>query len=90
MYYAGLLLSYHLERQDRIFTIRTHYIRWSLHTGNIEYEPEVFPGRVRRISAPKIVFLLFSSGKIIIAGETNVDDVTKGVEIQRKTQYCRQ
>jgi transcription initiation factor TFIID TATA-box-binding protein len=35
----------------------------------VEYEPEVFPGLVWRISDQKIVFLLFSSGKIIITGE---------------------
>jgi transcription initiation factor TFIID TATA-box-binding protein len=53
-------------------------------TENIEYEPEVFPGLVCRISDPKIVFLLFSSGKTIITGGTNMDDVTKGVEILKK------
>jgi len=51
---------------------------------NIEYEPEVFPGLVCRISDPKIVFLLFSSGKIIITGGTNMDDIEKGVEILKK------
>ena len=51
---------------------------------NLEYEPEVFPGLVCRISDPKIVFLLFSSGKIIITGGTNMDDVEKGVEILKK------
>ncbi len=53
-------------------------------TENIEYEPEVFPGLVCRISDPKIVFLLFSSGKIIITVGTNMDDVEKGVEILKK------
>ena len=51
---------------------------------NIEYEPEVFPGLVCRISDPKIVFLLFSSGKTIITGGTNMDDVKRGVEILKK------
>ena len=53
-------------------------------TENIEYEPEVFPGLVCRISDPEIVFLLFSSGKIIITGGTNMDDITKGVAILKK------
>jgi transcription initiation factor TFIID TATA-box-binding protein len=51
---------------------------------NIEYEPEVFPGLVCRISDPKLVFLLFSSGKTIITGGTNMEDVKRGVEILKK------
>ena len=51
---------------------------------DVEYEPEVFPGLVCRISEPKIVFLLFSSGKIIITGGTNMDDVKKGLDILKE------
>jgi transcription initiation factor TFIID TATA-box-binding protein len=51
---------------------------------NIEYEPEVFPGLVCRITDPKVVFLLFSSGKTIITGGTNMEDVERGVEILKK------
>jgi transcription initiation factor TFIID TATA-box-binding protein len=51
---------------------------------NIEYEPEVFPGLVCRITDPKVVFLLFSSGKTIITGGTNMKDVERSVEILRK------
>ncbi|MEI6293149.1 MAG: TATA-box-binding protein, partial [Methanomicrobiales archaeon] len=39
---------------------------------NIEYEPEQFPGLVYRIKDPKIVVLIFSSGKIILAGGKNL------------------
>ena len=35
-----------------------------MYSKNIEYEPEVFPGLVCRISGPHIEFILFSSGKI--------------------------
>jgi transcription initiation factor TFIID TATA-box-binding protein len=51
---------------------------------NIEYEPEVFPGLVCRISDPKLVFLLFSSGKTIITGGTNMDDVKRGVGVFKR------
>ena len=34
----------------------------------VEYEPEQFPGLVYRINDPKVVILLFGSGKIVIAG----------------------
>jgi transcription initiation factor TFIID TATA-box-binding protein len=51
---------------------------------NVEYEPEVFPGLVCRISDPKLVFLLFSSGKTIITGGTNMDDVRRGVGVFKR------
>ncbi len=47
----------------------------------IEYEPEQFPGLVYRIRDPKIVALLFSSGKIILTGGKNLDDVKKGLDV---------
>jgi len=51
----------------------------SLRLESIEYEPEVFPGLVYRIPDPKIVALLFSSGKLILTGGTNMEDVEKGL-----------
>jgi transcription initiation factor TFIID TATA-box-binding protein len=46
----------------------------------IEYEPEQFPGLVYRIKDPKIVALLFSSGKIILTGGKNLDSVRRGLD----------
>jgi transcription initiation factor TFIID TATA-box-binding protein len=46
----------------------------------IEYEPEQFPGLVYRYKDPKIVALLFSSGKIILTGGKNLDDVKRGLD----------
>jgi transcription initiation factor TFIID TATA-box-binding protein len=47
---------------------------------NVEYEPEQFPGLVYRMQEPKVVMLLFSSGKIVCAGSRKVDDVSIAVE----------
>lgn len=47
----------------------------------VEYEPEGFPGLVCRIRDPRIVFLLFSSGKISITIGKTMDDVTAGLDI---------
>ncbi len=47
---------------------------------NIEYEPEQFPGLVYRIKDPKIVALLFSSGKIILTGGKNMEDIKRGLK----------
>lgn len=42
---------------------------------NIEYEPEQFPGLVYRVFNPKLVILLFSSGKLVITGGKKLEDV---------------
>lgn len=52
----------------------------TLNLENIEYEPEQFPGLVYRIEDPKIVALLFSSGKIILTGGKNVEDIKRGLD----------
>jgi transcription initiation factor TFIID TATA-box-binding protein len=41
------------------------------------YEPDLFPGLVFRTCAPKIVFLVFRSGKIVITGSRCREDVEK-------------
>ncbi|MDD3136735.1 MAG: TATA-box-binding protein [Methanoregula sp.] len=53
----------------------------TLNLENIEYEPEQFPGLVYRIRDPKIVALLFSSGKIILTGGKNITDIKKGLDV---------
>ena len=53
----------------------------TLNVENVEYEPEQFPGLVYRIKDPRIVVLIFSSGKIILTGGRNLEDVRKGLEI---------
>ncbi len=52
----------------------------TLNLENIEYEPEQFPGLVYRIKDPKIVALLFSSGKIILTGGKNMEDIKRGLD----------
>ncbi|MFH0966716.1 MAG: TATA-box-binding protein [Methanobacteriota archaeon] len=45
----------------------------------IEYEPEQFPGLVYRLDDPKVVVLLFGSGKLIITGGKVPDDARRAV-----------
>jgi len=47
---------------------------------NIEYEPEQFPGLVYRLSNPRVVVLIFGSGKMVVTGGKNPDDAVKAVE----------
>jgi transcription initiation factor TFIID TATA-box-binding protein len=35
---------------------------------NVMYEPEQFPGLIYRMTEPKVVLLLFASGKLVITG----------------------
>jgi transcription initiation factor TFIID TATA-box-binding protein len=53
----------------------------TLNVENIEYEPEQFPGLVYRIQDPKIVVLIFSSGKIILTGGKNIEDIKRGLDV---------
>jgi len=47
---------------------------------NIEYEPEQFPGLVYRLSTPKVVMLLFGSGKLVVTGGKKPADAEAAVE----------
>jgi len=46
----------------------------------VEYEPEQFPGLVYRIDDPKVVALIFGSGKIVLTGARNTDDIEAAVK----------
>ena len=43
------------------------------------YEPELFPGLVYRLVEPKIVLLIFVSGKIVITGAKNSEMMKDGL-----------
>jgi transcription initiation factor TFIID TATA-box-binding protein len=43
----------------------------------VSYEPDLFPGLVFRTSKPKLVFLLFRSGKIVITGAKCKSEIKK-------------
>jgi transcription initiation factor TFIID TATA-box-binding protein len=47
---------------------------------NAMYEPEQFPGLIYRMTEPKVVFLLFSSGKIVITGGKSEEEVKQAAE----------
>lgn len=50
-----------------------------------EYEPEQFPGLVYRMHDPKVVLLLFGSGKIVCTGAKSVEDAERAtVNVSKK------
>ena len=73
---TNMVCSYDLGKY-----INLNKIVVTLNVENIEYEPEQFPGLVYRINGPKIVVLIFSSGKIILTGGRNLEDIRKGLGV---------
>ena len=46
----------------------------------VMYEPEQFPGAVYRMDEPKVVFLIFSAGKLVCVGAKKEQDVYQAVD----------
>lgn len=45
------------------------------------YEPELFPGLIYRMVDPKIVMLIFVSGKIVLTGAKKKEDIHRAFEL---------
>lgn len=52
--------------------------------GKTMYEPEQFPGLIYRMDDPKVVILLFASGKLVCTGAKKEEDVYTAVEKLQK------
>jgi len=48
--------------------------------GHTMYEPEQFPGLIYRMQEPKVVILLFASGKLVCTGAKKEEDVYVAVD----------
>lgn len=48
---------------------------------HVEYEPEQFPGLVYRLDDPDVVVLLFGSGRTVITGATQPDEVGEAFKL---------
>lgn len=59
--------------------INLNAIAVTLGLDRVEYEPEQFPGLVCRIDEPKVVVLLFGSGKLVITGARTPSDLEVAV-----------
>jgi len=76
---TNMVCSYDLGKY-----ININKLTVTLNLENIEYEPEQFPGLVYRIRDPKIVVLIFSSGKLILTGGRNLEDIKRGLDILKE------
>jgi len=64
---------------DLATAINLNKIAVGFNLDRIEYEPEQFPGLVYRLEDPKVVVLLFGSGKLIITGGKVPEDAKRAV-----------
>jgi len=67
--------------------INQNSIAISLGLEKVEYEPEQFPGLVYRLDVPKVVVLLFGSGKLVCTGARKPEDVE--IAVEKITQELR-
>lgn len=52
--------------------------------GSLMYEPEQFPGAMYRMENPRVVFLLFSTGRIVCVGAKKEEEIYEAVENLRR------
>jgi hypothetical protein len=50
-------------------------------SGLRQYEPELFPGLIYRMVTPKIVLLIFVSGKIVLTGAKVREEIYRAFEV---------
>jgi len=60
--------------------INLNTIAVTLGLDRVEYEPEQFPGLVCRLTEPRVVVLLFGSGKLVCTGARRPSDVSLSIE----------
>jgi len=65
---------------DIRFPIRLEGLASSHHTFS-SYEPELFPGLIYRMMKPKIVLLIFVSGKIVLTGAKVREEIYQAFEL---------
>ena len=71
----NIVASSDLEQEINLNTVAI-----TLGLEKVEYEPEQFPGLVYRLDDPKVVVLLFGSGKMVCTGAKVPEDVERAVD----------
>ena len=69
---------------NQVFYNEVNLDQLAIECFNTEYEPEQFPGLVYRLDDPKTVMLIFRSGKTIITGAKNLEDIRLAAERTRE------
>lgn len=59
------------------------------HATYCSYEPELFPGLIYRIIQPKIVLLIFNSGKVVLTGRKSSETIVLMIFLFRSKRTSR-
>jgi transcription initiation factor TFIID TATA-box-binding protein len=65
---------------DVRFPIRLEGLASTQHSTFCSYEPELFPGLIYRMADPKVVLLIFVSGKVVLTGAKKREDIYRAFE----------
>jgi transcription initiation factor TFIID TATA-box-binding protein len=71
---ADVKFPIHLEK------LEIDHISRKVDTSEIQFMPELFPGLVYRLKNPKMAFLIFVSGKIVITGAKSFREILESFE----------
>ncbi|KAL7567955.1 hypothetical protein ACA910_019665 [Epithemia clementina (nom. ined.)] len=63
---------------DMGFPVRLEGLVYA-HSAFASYEPELFPGLIYRLVNPRVVFLIFVSGKVVITGAKKESDLSSAL-----------
>ena len=74
----GILKGEPLAALPRKLNLNT--LTFNLPFDKVEYEPEQFPGLIYRLDYPRVVCLIFGSGKMVITGARHKDEILEAVE----------
>ena len=61
--------------------LNLNHLTFHLPFDKVEYELEQFPGLIYRLDDPKVVCLIFGSGKMVITGARHKDEILEAVEV---------
>lgn len=56
------------------------HIHKKVEHAEVQFMPELFPGLVYRLKHPKMAFLIFVSGKIVITGAKSFKEILEAFE----------
>eukprot|EP00301_Raphidiophrys_heterophryoidea_P004901 c12096_g1_i2.p1 GENE.c12096_g1_i2~~c12096_g1_i2.p1 ORF type:complete len:246 (-),score=59.93 c12096_g1_i2:469-1206(-) len=62
------------------FPVNLHDLHISDHSQFCTYEPELFPGLIYRKAEPKVVLLIFVSGKLVVTGAKKKADIDRAFD----------
>lgn len=75
VFIQNIVATYDLGKDLNLNTIAI-----TLGLEHIEFEPEIFPGLVYRHDEPKVVMLLFGSGKVVCTGAKTVEAIRDAID----------